>query len=609
MKRKITLILAIAMVVSLFAACAPTSGTDSTAPPSTAPTQAAATPGSDTSGGDTPDSSGATLSYTELPHASDTLAVNSDGSLKYEIGSNGYPLESYEYELPLSTSDDTFTLSKIIFDMSIIPESGLDTMSFQTFMRETTGVNIHYRPTAFVDLSTQFSIDLAADQLDDIILDGVTYYGLMSPLKSFVDDKYAVNLAEYRAYMPDYMWQIPRQNYDVELEQQIWYDNETIIAFYCFTENPAPNMGWCVRADWLDRLGLKVSDVVTYDQIHDMLKRFQTEIGIANPMYLAATLEGTNGTFFGGMNTGLVVGPTAMPYIRVENSKVVYTATEEIDHQAMTLLATWFEENLITKNWNSTDTAAIEADLYKDGVGYYVMAPSMIHTFNEQAIDPNTRWEALPLNKLAPDTKFQYARGTRSWALAFSNWSINAKASNIPLLVSYADWYYSTEGGFTSSYGQEGVAWIPDENGNPKMTDEARYDPTGLFMIMFAGDPFSDVGLQDQLRTFRYPGGEEYVNMLKSWIVPDYPFFGGMDWPSTNAKGTDEQQAEVSNLSADVAMYIGENFVQFVDGTRPMSEWNTYIAGLDAVGFPRIKQIMQEVYDKFIVENPEYAQR
>jgi hypothetical protein len=217
----------------------------------------------------------------------------------------------------------------------------------------------------------------------------------------------------------------------------------------------------------------------------------------------------------------------------------------------------------------------------------------------------------MPLNQLSDSTASRYARGTRAWALAFSNWSINTKASNIPLLVSYADWFFSTEGGDTASYGEEGVAFVVNEKGERLLSDMILNDTSGGWLNnLYAGDPFSDVGLMDQMRSYAVEGGQRYVDMMRSWVVPNYLFKGGDDWPSSNAKGTDEQQREISSFATDTAMYIGENFLQFVDGTKPMSDWTGYISGLNSTTqIGRRKLIWQAIYDNFISENPEYAQK
>ncbi|MDR0818151.1 MAG: extracellular solute-binding protein [Oscillospiraceae bacterium] len=603
------------MISTLIASCGSNdvvSTTTSPAATSTAGTDTTPAPNGGTEGTDSVGFDAGIIAPAELPHGTDNLAVTADGKLKYEISDIGYPLESYEYELPLTTNtaNEKFTLSKLIFASQLIGEDGLNAMPWQTWLRDNTGVNIDYRITTFNDIATQIQLDLAADQLDDIILDLTVYYS--GTPKELVDQKYIVNIADYRAYMPDMMWQIPRFDFDVDLEQYYWYDKETIPTIYCMTENSAPNMGMMIRGDYLDTLGLKAEDLVTYDQIHDALTRIQTELSWEHPMQITATIETLAGVFFGGMNTSEAISTTVMTAIRVENSKVVYTATEDVDRQAMELLSTWYAEGLVDPNYlsNATDTAGAEARVLNGEIAYWESNPGTSISTARRSVDPNARWDGMPLNKLTPETKFQYARGQRPWGMAYSVWSINAKCENIPLVLTYADWFFSSEGSFQASFGVEGITWVADEKGNPVLTDLAINDETGGWLLdTYAGGPFSDVGLMDQMRSYAYPEGQRGVAIMKSWVVDNYPFKGGMDWPSSNAKGTDEETLEVANLSADALMYINENYMQFIDGTRPMSAWDDYVAGLDGVGLPRIKQIMQSIYDRFIAEYPDYAQK
>jgi len=608
-KRLITLLVAMCLVFALFAGCG-----GSTTSPTTAPTTTVAP-----DGGTTPDESAAPvtpLAFTELPHDTEpNLAVNADGSLKYEVDALLYPLDAYEYTLPLTTdSEQSFTLKKGIFDFSIVDENGLNGMSFQKFLRDTTGVNINYIATDWANLQTEFSLEYASNNLQDIILNAAYYYAAMGTIKGLIDDQYIINMADYRAYMPNYMYQIPRYNFDVELEQMIWTDSETIASFVAFQENCAANMGPCVRGDWLDLLGLKAEDITTYDDVHDMLVRFKNELGHPESMQIFSTVETLNAVFFGGMNTGMVLSSSGLPYVKIDNSQVVYTATQDIDKDAMTLISTWYAEDLIDKDWSSTvSTEENEKKALTGNVGFSpAMNPGTLNTTEKkgQLIDPNYRWDALPWTVLYDGFEMRYgngSRGIRQWGTAYSSWSINAKCKNIPLVMSYADWMYSPSGGDLVSWGEEGVFYTVDEDGNRVMTDFVQDNV--YLAIIYGGDPFGDVGLLDQLRSYGYPGGERYVAMMKGWYIPNWPFKGGMDWPSTNAKGTDEQIKEVATMTADVATYIAEHCLAFVDGTESMSGWDAYVTGIMSnTQLPRIMQIQQDIYDNFIAQHPDYAQ-
>ena len=62
--------------------------------------------------------------------------------------------------------------------------------------------------------------------------------------------------------------------------------------------------------------------------------------------------------------------------------------------------------------------------------------------------------------------------------------------------------------------------------------------------------------------------------MKVTWADPTYS--GEYDWPSS-LKLTDEQSEELNAIQSDVITYINENFLSFIDGSKPLSEWDDYV--------------------------------
>ena len=51
---------------------------------------------------------------------------------------------------------------------------------------------------------------------------------------------------------------------------------------------------------------------------------------------------------------------------------------------------------------------------------------------------------------------------------------------------------------------------------------------------------------------------------------------------------------------SDMATFIRENYLAFVDGSIPMSQWDTYAAGLEVVGLDRYLAVYQQAYDNYL---------
>ena len=67
-------------------------------------------------------------------------------------------------------------------------------------------------------------------------------------------------------------------------------------------------------------------------------------------------------------------------------------------------------------------------------------------------------------------------------------------------------------------------------------------------------------------------------------------------------KLNDEEREETTQLFTDLNTYYEENYVAFVDGSKPMSEWDSYLADIMNFGYERIQELYQQAYDRYMSE-------
>ncbi len=73
-----------------------------------------------------------------------------------------------------------------------------------------------------------------------------------------------------------------------------------------------------------------------------------------------------------------------------------------------------------------------------------------------------------------------------------------------------------------------------------------------------------------------------------------------MEWPNSISLD-DEDSAYLVSVGADIQTFIRENYLQFVDGSKPMSEWDDYVNTLQSLtGWEESKAIYQKYYDDFM---------
>ena len=78
-----------------------------------------------------------------------------------------------------------------------------------------------------------------------------------------------------------------------------------------------------------------------------------------------------------------------------------------------------------------------------------------------------------------------------------------------------------------------------------------------------------------------------------------YLYGGEYDMP-IGITYTDEQSEELKTYTNDIVTYIGENYFAFIDGSKPISEWDNYVNDLKEFGIDRCAEIVQEAYEAYI---------
>ena len=589
MKRLLTLLLAVMLVVSLFAGCGNNNAGGDTG------TQA--TPDSSTPAGNTADDGAGDAGDVQQEDSPYNLPAG-----KYEVDENGVPTEQYVYELPLTTTDEVFTMwtSPILIDQ--LPDNGMADLPLQTELRDRTGVIIEYVEIAGAypgagPRNENFAVLLAADDLPDIVTNVDWYYP--GPLAGAWDDGFFVNLYDYLEYMPCYWWYANSQPDDPSLLGHVLSQPETIYSFWCLEYEPVILNNGVTRGDWLDELGLTNDDIVTLDDWRELLTRYKNEIGVSNSFLLYNTLDAMN--MFSCFDTRCIIDLAALCTPLVENGKVVLANTRQQDLDYLTTMNQWWNEGLIYQNWAAVigNLNALD-DITNSRVGIMGMVPSESVTYAASCVDPDCYY--VPLRKpVKEEGQVLHCGDLRSWK-SYGSWSVNTKCENIPLVVSYLDYAYSEEGIFLYNYGVEGISWEYNENGDVQLTDFMMNNESGFAQALmhYAMCELIDGGVNDRFRSYAYPGGEAVGAFHAYWAEEGkYNYDGSMEWPSSIAL-TSEQTEEAMEHGADMNTYIAENLLQFVDGSKALSEWDSYVAGLENLGMEGVRAVYQEAYDEYI---------
>lgn len=585
MKKKLSLLLAVLFVAALFTGCAGNGGNPS--------------------GGDVPAPGPETDTGKD-----DTASDNNLAAGKWEFNEDGLSSAKYVYQLPLTTEDNTFTRWTTCYTPEYIPEDGWASIETWAGVEDMTGVHVEYDVVSSEGRSENFATLLVSDDLRDFTDQAWFFYTDGTVKDAIYEEEFFANLYPYKEYMPNYLYEIWSRSliggeFDDKADayQTAFYEDDLMAGMYGMLVDPAPGQGYWLRQDWMDELGLgDAKDVTTYDELHDVLLAIKNAGLCEYPFAIFSNIEVAGGVAFAGYNTAAYAGD--LMYNRVVDGEVQFCGTTEDDRDVMTLLNSWWNEGLIHPNYASfSDTQAMSSVLANGEVAAVVFTPSEVGQWQAVNIDPDCRYEAIPRTKKYDGQILQY--GQKQSNFHFGSVAISAKCENMPLAVSYWDWWFSDEGSEWTSWGPQGILWDYNEKGERQLTDFCLNHPAGMAWIMciYGNNGLVECCLQIHERNYAYPGGEVYLEAFDLWTEDDYG--GEYDWPQS-VEFTDDENSELASIRTDLSTYFQEHYIQFLDGTRPLSQWDDFIEELNNVGsFGGLKTfvgIYQDAYDRYMAE-------
>lgn len=597
MKKTLALILAALFCLALFAGCGgqqttPTQQTETQ--PAQTETQQTETQPAETQPAETETTEPAETTEPEPAETEEPSPYNLAAG-KFKADAQGLALEKYEYELPLSTTDEVFDMWTVSWTPDYLPEGGYGAMEFPTELQKRTGVNVEYVTVTSDKRQENFSVLIASDDLCDIMCSAETFYN--GNFRNAVEEEaYFANLYDYREYIPNYIYEARRDPEDLDTINRVFYDDGLIMSFYELKDVLELNSGAFARGDWLEDMGKTNADILTFDDLHEMLTFFKNEEGAETPMTIFKTIELAGAYEFVGYDTYASCSGIRTQYVK--DGQVQLSNTTERDRKLMTMLNQWYSEGLIDPNWAGYGSLQdFDQNLDNGRMGYVTgTRPTTMVSHNAFIPEGHTGWVAI--SKPAETRGQTLHMGFQIARIYWGSAAVAASCENIPLICSWLDYRYSEAGKFFFGYGVEGVSWEYDDNGNITITDMIIQHPAYWSMIMpsYALNSLCEPGLYVNY-TWLVPGNEVAYQYLLDWEFNAHD--NAYVYPSGITFNND-QTDELAKYGSDLETYLSENYLAFIDGSKPLSEWDAYEAQLHEIGLDEVLAVYQEAYDAYI---------
>jgi putative aldouronate transport system substrate-binding protein len=341
-----------------------------------------------------------------------------------------------------------------------------------------------------------------------------------------------------------------------------------------------------IRQDWLDKLGLKAP--TTLDEFMSVAKAFTEKDPDGN---------GKNDTYgFGAFIDGgpglggafdPIFGAFGLAGAWDLNDPNTFQATYQNPNYAkgVQFLAQLNQAKVLDPDWPTMKIDDWRARWKQGKYGMFVedfcalSCSSNYHDFDVN--NPHGKVVMIPPPK-GPDGKSAVGAGPTSG----NNWAVSKKALDSgkgQAIAKFLEWANSGEGYYALGFGQEGVNYKLDANGNISkegLDANAAYDSKQsqrLLQMKWLAYKGSDPELHARYAAFKTGDGRD-MDPLQY-----YKTANGSPWIDSSAT----QLIPPPSNSADVSRYISENLVQFVLGQKPLNDgsWKTFVDGLNGLGF------------------------
>ena len=554
MKRNISLILAIILVICLFAGC----GTGSS-------------------------SSGQAAEVTEEPATGTTSAAEPAESGAEDTSEEPAEVVEESY-FPL---EETGSLSMWIVQGSIDPEEGVLWKTIQ----DEFNLDISFMVANQMNAQESYATVMAGGDLPDLFMKiGAMYPG---GIAAALDDEVVYQLNDYiDQWMPNYKAVIASNE---EYSKNTHLDDGRIGSIYALhKEGYTVPMGLAIRKDWLDDLGMDLPR--TYDDYYNVLTAFKTEKGADSAMILEATgvFQGNYMVAGYGVAGSNVAQRGNYPY-SVIDGEVVFGPIQEGFRDYLTMMAKWYSEGLIYKDFNTQDMSTPKT-LYTNGrTGVYASFLSILGNFDSMMEGGVTAQTWASYDPVLKEGDVNHLRITTDLVEGDgSAWGITTCCEDVELACRFLDWFYSDEGRLHANYGYEGETFHY-EGDKPVLEDFVLHNPDGLqtnqSLSLYATNlPIGVIDWERLTPMF----GDAQLAADAIWKTAD----ASQVYPANIVLTTDES-TEFTTLYNDISTYLNESVLGFIMGEKDLSEFDEFVAKIEDMNIARCTEIRQAAYDRY----------
>ncbi len=490
--------------------------------------------------------------------------------------------------LPISEEPVTYTIWYGEPFSEYVSDPATDVAMFPLLQR-LTNVSFEFSLFTMMNATERFQLLFAADDLPDIIQDAMSYYtGTIDSAVS--EDEFLYNYADDLANMPNLSSTL--EAYPEAKKVLVSGSTGAMVSFPEMYQDIGDISGYMIRQDYFDATGMDIPE--TYDELHDLMAAVHSATG-SNMVLMNTGCDSNLGAGF-GINVGVGGSDLGGWYVVDGEVKMGLLEPEFVDY--INLVKDWYDEGIFNQDFVNSDRGDLGG--FFGGIYSLVVVPPEIYNASMNVLGVPTVGIPMPVRNKGDEL---LVGGSQYSCLMDGDcWAINSgvSAEDVAIIERLVDWMYSEEGTRVMNWGEEGVTYTLDAEGNPEYTDLVIHNPDGLdyahAAYLFAtGNRTRLPFMQDYKRCFA-DFNEVQLEMAELYMSEcnkerDYPLGAVMN---------NDQKESYNTVAADIATYISENVLQFIYGQKDMAEWDSFIDTVKSMGIDTAIEAKQAAYDDYL---------
>ncbi|WP_372661389.1 extracellular solute-binding protein [Cohnella sp.] len=456
-------------------------------------------------------------------------------------------------------------------------------------VEKQTGTKVTFQHPPTGQEKDQFNLMLASGSLPDVI----EYQWNQAPkgVDSLIKEKRIIRLNELIEQHAPNLTKVLNDNPD--FRKMVTTDEGNIYVMPFLLGDPLLSVfnGPVLREDWLKKLNLEVP--TTISEWETVLTAFRDGDPNGNgekdeiPYFFSIADTDLNSLFVGAW------GITADFY--QEDGKVKYGPIQPEYKEFLTLMAKWYKEGLIDRDYATTDGKLKDAKVTGNQLGSLSTYPgSGIGRYTDLMKESNPAFAVVGAPYPALEEGGQ-SIGQYAFPFSTHGAAISASAKNPEQIVKWLDLKYGEEGHLLFNFGIEGESYTL-ENGYPKYTDTILNNPdlpVTQAMAKYFIASWNGPMVQDKRYIEQYYKLDAQRNAQESWSEADH----SKRMPPVTL--TSEESSKASAIMNDVKTYRDEMINKFIMGGETLEGFDKYVETIKQMGIEEATSVQQSALDRF----------